>query len=157
MSDQWTTDETDETLVVDEVIVDTDRGPVVEGEVTPAGDLHARAQADADAAFGGDTDKAENADDEADVVDETSLLAVRVDTALLCYGGMVVRGILAILRKHILPILALLLFTLVVVFLASGPSGKSASPSPVVPVPVPSDIKERLSALEVCVEMGNVS
>ena len=71
MSDQWTTDETDETLVVDEVIVDTDRGPVVEGEVTPAGDLHARAQADADAAFGGDTDKAENADDEADVVDET--------------------------------------------------------------------------------------
>eukprot|EP00053_Salpingoeca_punica_P019459 m.196969 g.196969 ORF g.196969 m.196969 type:complete len:749 (-) comp17656_c0_seq3:1902-4148(-) len=78
----------------------------------------------------------------------TSLLAVRVDTALLCYGGMVVRGILAILRKHILPILALLLFTLVVVFLASGPSGKSASPSPVVPVPVPSDIKERLSALE---------
>ena len=34
MSDQWTTDETDETLVVDEVIVDTDRGPVVEGEVT---------------------------------------------------------------------------------------------------------------------------
>ena len=45
MSDQWTTDETDETLVVDEVIVDTDRGPVVEGEVTPAGDLHARAQA----------------------------------------------------------------------------------------------------------------
>lgn len=71
MSDQWTTDETDETLVVDEVIVDTDRGPVVEGEVTPAGDLHARAQADADAAFGGDTDKAENAEDEADVVDET--------------------------------------------------------------------------------------
>lgn len=79
MSEQWTTDETeasqdvaaqstdvdaadttdaatDETLVVDEVIVDTEDGPVAEGEVTPEGDLEARAGSDAEDAFGGDVD-----------------------------------------------------------------------------------------------------
>ena len=49
VSDQWTPgpESTPETLVVDEVITDTDRGPVVEGEVTPEGDLQARAESDA--------------------------------------------------------------------------------------------------------------
>jgi transcriptional antiterminator NusG len=79
VSEQWTTDETeasqdvaaqstdvdaadttdaatDETLVVDEVIVDTEDGPVAEGEVTPEGDLEARAGSDAEDAFGGDVD-----------------------------------------------------------------------------------------------------
>jgi transcriptional antiterminator NusG len=79
VSEQWTTDETeasqdvaaqstdvdaadttdaatDETLVVDEVIVDTGDGPVAEGEVTPEGDLEARAGSDAEDAFGGDVD-----------------------------------------------------------------------------------------------------
>jgi transcriptional antiterminator NusG len=79
VSEQWTTDETeasqdvaaqstdvdaadttdaatDETLVVDEVIVDTGDGPVAEGEVTPEGDLEARAESDAEDAFGGDVD-----------------------------------------------------------------------------------------------------
>ena len=68
MSDQWSaqegsdaTPEAAETLVVDQVIEDTDRGAVVEGEVTPEADLTARAESDAAAAFGGavasDTDE----------------------------------------------------------------------------------------------------
>ncbi|MEO7071106.1 MAG: transcription termination/antitermination protein NusG [Nostocoides sp.] len=65
MSDQWSaqdsgspdaTPDTTETLVVDQVIIDTERGAVAEGQVTPEGDLHERAQADAAVAFGGDVE-----------------------------------------------------------------------------------------------------
>jgi transcriptional antiterminator NusG len=63
VSDQWTNQPeggSDE-LVVDDVVVDTDHGAVVEGEVTPADELQARAQADAADAFGG---AVANADDD---------------------------------------------------------------------------------------------
>ena len=68
MSDQWTNDDADATaadseqLVVDQVIVDTDRGPVAEGEVTPEGELTARAEADAADAFGGAVEDDSTAD-----------------------------------------------------------------------------------------------
>lgn len=62
-----------ETLVVDEVIVDTENGPVVEGEVTPEADLTERAESDAADAFGGEVESADDAEtddaetDDADV------------------------------------------------------------------------------------------
>jgi len=85
VSDQWSSQDsesTPETQVVDEVITDTDRGPVVEGEVTPEGDLQERAESDAAAAFGGqvasgdsdeesaDADSDDSGDSQALVVDE---------------------------------------------------------------------------------------
>jgi transcriptional antiterminator NusG len=55
VSDQRTNQPEDgsQELVVDDVVVDTDRGAVVEGEVTPAEELQARREADAAEAFGG--------------------------------------------------------------------------------------------------------
>lgn len=83
MSDQWTSDDNTadepkgpESVVVDEVIVDTENGPVVEGEVTPEADLTERAESDAAAAFEGEveSDDADDTDpddtDTAQVADE---------------------------------------------------------------------------------------
>ena len=62
MSDQWTnqpegddesTPASGTEVVVDDVIVDTEQGAVVEGEVTPADQLEAREEADAAEAFDG--------------------------------------------------------------------------------------------------------
>lgn len=63
MSDQRTNQPEDgsQELVVDDVVVDTDRGAVVEGEVTPGEELEAREEADAADAFGG---AVANADDD---------------------------------------------------------------------------------------------
>ena len=78
MSEQWTSmddEQTPETLVVDEVIVPGPRGAdVVEGEVTPEGEWAARAEQDAQAAFGGVVDDSENESDGVEVnVDEVEL------------------------------------------------------------------------------------
>ncbi|KGN36460.1 transcription termination/antitermination protein NusG [Knoellia subterranea] len=86
MSDQWTSQNDSaaeavpsmsgdpENLVVDEVIVDTESGPVVEAEVTPESELTERAESDAADAFGGEVeaDETDASDDDADEITEDS-------------------------------------------------------------------------------------